>query len=430
MNVKIGGTRRPSDKYGEKDLDEDEETKRGSCHVSKDQDLSKPAFHSSELTSREKQMVVDRLQETPVLAPRIIDRRLQEIGFRGQEVARRTGAVLAYRHLQRLRRIFLEHEDPLQVSAHENYMFMGASGSGKTFLVELLFREILKVPTVIADITQFTETGYVGNDVPMLLSRLFAAAGENRGWASCGVICIDEFDKIATNGNSTRFAGQGTSKDVSGFGVQRGLLNLLGGKNAPFPLDGGYSHHGAQMEMPLGNITFIACGAFSGFTNIANAGSEKGRIGFNGKPRQASSSEAFGQLEEDMLENTDHFSSYGMLPELIGRFSRIVPFQPLDADVLRSIASQNVLQQYLMEFAREGIELIVDDEVIDLIVKSAQHRKTGARGIRAALTPYLEKAAFEFFGGIGKIVRLYAHEGTIHIHSEGTPKSAPIAEYA
>ncbi len=219
-----------------------------------------PAAHGDSVRER-----VAALEE---LSPREIDTRLSELGYRGQQEARRAASVLAYRHVRRLRRIHLEGIAP-EPGTRENCLFLGPTGSGKTFLVELLFREILGVPTLIVDATQFSETGYVGDDVTTMLSRLYEAAGGDVAWAGCGAICMDEFDKLATSRSDARFAGQQTTKDVSGFGVQRGLLNLLSAPRADFPPDFGFTSRTPPMPMELSALTFIACGAFSGLKGTA-----------------------------------------------------------------------------------------------------------------------------------------------------------------
>lgn len=353
---------------------------------------------SAAFSPRELEDVQERLQQIDVISPVEIERRLLECGYRGQQHARRAGAVLAYRHLQRLRLEFLEKLPASELPEREHYLFLGTTGSGKTYLAELLFREILPVPTLVADTTRFSETGYIGDDVQMLISHLFEIAGQNRAWASCGVVCLDEFDKLATSRSSTRFAGEGTTKDVSGFGVQRGLLTLLSGRTTTFPADFGYSGHGAQLEMPLRNIMFIACGAFSGLQGTAESLTTKSSVGFGRQGRAGRDAEIAMDVDTQLLENTTAFANYGMLPELIGRFSRLVGFQPLTEDVLRQILDETLLDRYRAEFRREGVELVIGDDVISYIVEGAYRRETGARGLRAALVPQLEEAAFETFG--------------------------------
>ena len=353
---------------------------------------------ASDFSEAEVNDVVRRLEAIDLLAPVDVERRLLECGYRGQKHARRAGSVLAYRHLRRLRLQFLEKLPVSELPEREHYLFLGTTGSGKTYLSELLFREILPVPTLVADTTRFSETGYIGDDVQMLISHLFELANQNRAWASCGVVCLDEFDKLATSRSSTRFAGEGTTKDVSGFGVQRGLLTLLSGRSTTFPADFGYSGHGAQVEMPLRNIMFIACGAFSGLQSTATTTKSKSAVGFGNLAKPKLDESIAQEVGNELMENTTAFATYGMLPELIGRFSRFVSFQPLSEEVLRDILDETLLNNYRKEFAREGVELVVEDEVVQRIVEAAHRRETGARGLRASLVPHLEEAAFETFG--------------------------------
>jgi ATP-dependent Clp protease ATP-binding subunit ClpX len=354
--------------------------------------------------------VRQRVAALEVLSPREIDTRLTDMGYRGQEEARRAAAVLAYRHVRRVRRLHLEGLAP-ENHARENCLFLGPTGSGKTYLVELLFREILAVPTVMADATQFSETGYVGDDVNTLLSRLFEAAEGDLAWASCGVICMDEFDKLATTRSDSRFAGQQTTKDVSGFGVQRSLLHLLSATRADFPPDFGFTSRTRPLSMEMTGITFIACGAFSGLKGTAEGLARTERLGFGREPKRKDTEAIAERLTEDELEQTTAFSRYGFIPELIGRFNRILPFAPLDASTLKDILQVSVLRTYEREFEQEGLKLVVEPQVRDWVVARALKRETGARGLRASLAPVIERAAYEYFGQQGTASIRLALEG-------------------
>ncbi|WP_434386200.1 AAA family ATPase [Melittangium boletus] len=339
----------------------------------------------------------ERVAALEVLSPRQIDQRLTELGYRGQTEARRAAAVLAYRHVQRLRRVHLEGL-ATEPGARENCLFLGPTGSGKTFLVELLFREVLGVPAVVVDATQFSETGYVGDDVRTMLSRLYEAADGDAEWAACGAICMDEFDKLATSRSDARFAGQQTTKDVSGFGVQRSLLNLLSAARADFPPDFGFTSRTPPLPMELSTLTFIACGAFSGLKGTAEeTGGPKERLGFGRDVRKREVAIA-ERVTDEQIEQTSAFARYGFIPELIGRFNRIVSFSPLDAVTLADILEDNVLRGYAREFSHEGLELVVEPAVREWVVTRALKRETGARGLRAALVPQLERVAYEHFG--------------------------------
>jgi ATP-dependent Clp protease ATP-binding subunit ClpX len=361
----------------------------------------------------EKPTIQDRVRALPLLPPPECDARLTAAGYRGQGAARRAGAVMAYRHVRRLKRVVLEGADPEAIGSHDNYLFIGPTGCGKTYLIELLFRDILQVPTLIVDVTQYSETGYVGEDVNMILSRLFEAADQDLLWAACGVVCLDEFDKLASSRSNARFAGEGTTKDVSGYGVQRGLLTLLAGREMMFPVDFGYAHLGPKINMPLWGVTFVACGAFSGLKTTADLLGESERIGF-GRTAKPQRPEAIAvRFDDRVLEQTAAFARYGFLPELIGRFSRLVSFAPLDESTLRAILVDSVVKPYVEEFAGEGVVLTVDQGVFDNVVAQALKRELGARGLRAALLPYLEDAAYASFGQEPSQVHLHLDQGEI-----------------
>jgi ATP-dependent Clp protease ATP-binding subunit ClpX len=339
----------------------------------------------------------------PTLSPRQVFEILGEQGYCGQEKPRRLISLMAYRHVKRLKQIYLYGIPREQLPPKQNVLCIGPTGCGKTYLVELLFEHILQMPTVIVDITSYSETGYVGQDVNSLLTNLLytAPANMNPLIASVGVICLDEFDKLAASTSAVRFAGQGTTKDVSGFGVQRELLKMLEGGEVTIPLDFGLSTYSSRAVISTRDIPFLACGAFSGIAEISRRRAG-GSIGFGRKGRAVRLEDKIAiALEDGEVEDVANFQQYGFLPEMMGRFTTVVNFAPLDAETLRTILERNVIGQFEKEFADEGLELIIAEEVIEAVVRGALRKETGARGLNAMLTKHLEEAAFEAFGTRG-----------------------------
>ena len=341
------------------------------------------------------------VRELPVPSPREIFDELDTHGYRGQEAARRAVALMAYRHVRRIKRIYLDGAKRDDLLPKSNYLLIGPTGSGKTHLVELLFQKILKLPTAIVDITTFSETGYVGQDPSTIVTRLLHAADDNPLMASIGIICLDEFDKVASGQNNAIFAGAGTTKDVTGMGVQRELLKMLESSEVIVPTELTHSQYGDHLVMSTADIAFVACGAFSGFQQVSRRRSHMD-IGFGreallgSKPGGDPDAIAVNMTPEE-VENVANFQAYGFLPELVARFTRVVPFAPLDQATLRQILHANVVQKLEREFADEGFTLKVDDAVLDKIVAEASTRETGGRGLASLLTRHLEEAAFDSF---------------------------------
>jgi ATP-dependent Clp protease ATP-binding subunit ClpX len=320
--------------------------------------------------------------------PAEIAAEIERLGYKGQDEQRRALALMAYRHVRRLKRIHVEGVAARTLPPKQNVLMIGPTGCGKTFLVELLFRSFFKLPTVVVDITSFTESGYVGDDVRTVLTRLVAAAGDDAYLAECGVVCLDEFDKLASSGSSARFAGQGTTKDVSGYGVQRELLAMLESSTVSVPMDYGFSAFGQRAEIATRDIPFIACGAFSGLDELLRE--RRADIGFRGSSPDAAS-------DPLTLDEVEVFQKFGFLPELIGRFARVVSFAPLPRATLRAILVENVLPQFQNEFRGEGLQLVVTDAALEHIITRSERRGTGARGLHTELVAAVERAAFETF---------------------------------
>ncbi len=327
------------------------------------------------------------IDEVPLLSPIDISSELEKLGYKGQIDQRRALSLMAYRHVRRLKRIYLEGEPPESLPPKQNILMLGPTGCGKTFMVELLFQNILKLPTVIVDITSFTESGYIGDDVRTILTRLMLNADGNQHLAECGVVCLDEFDKIASSSSNTRFAGQGTTKDVSGYGVQRELLGMIHGTDVVVAMDYGFSEYGHRVQVSTHNIPFIACGAFSGMDELLRE--NRSNIGFRNAPGD--------DLSQLTLDEVGSFQKFGFLPELIGRFSRIISFPKLSTETLKQILKENVLPQFSNEFKAEDLELIVSEAALDHLVGRSEKRDTGARGLQTELVAAVERAAFDTF---------------------------------
>ena len=339
------------------------------------------------------------VRELPCPTPQELFQALHELGYRGQDHARRALCLMAYRHVKRIKRIYVEGLDRAELPKKSNLLCVGPTGSGKTFLVETLFGKVCKLPTALVDITTYSETGYVGQDPSTILTRLLHAADENPMLAAIGIVCLDEFDKIASGQNNAIFAGAGTIKDVTGMGVQRELLKMLESSEVLVPLELTHSSYADHVVMSTADIAFIAAGAFSGFQQIAHRRAMRDAIGFGRAQEGGGDSEAIAvDFTADQVENVANFQAYGFLPELVARFTRVVPFKALDAATLRDILTADVVTRTSREFKLEGFELEIHDEVLDHIVEGALARETGARGLASSLMRELEEVAFGRFG--------------------------------
>ena len=354
-------------------------------------------------------------EQIPLDAPAIIFDKLSSMGYRGQDAARRSVSLLAYRHVRRLKRLYMEGVPRELVAPKPNALLVGPTGCGKTFLVECLFERILKLPTVVVDVTGFSETGYIGNDAVTILTQLLNRAGDNPLFASGGVVCLDEFDKLASTSNRARFDGEGSTKDVSGLGVQKELLRMMEVGEIPVPLDHNNSSYSGKVTMRTDDITFLACGAFSGLKRIASRGGAGSEVGFLSIPTARTGDTIAARYNDAELGRIENFQTYGFLPELIGRFTRIVALEPLSRATLREILEDNVIGRFTREFADEGLKLRVTERVIDHIVTLALERETGARGLNAIMTHLLEDTAFNTFGQGGGTVTVDVKKGTLDV---------------
>jgi ATP-dependent Clp protease ATP-binding subunit ClpX len=306
-----------------------------------------------------------------LLKPHDIKQHLDEYVI-GQDQAKKVLAVAIYNHYKRI----LNSEDKDEVEIEKsNVLLVGETGTGKTLLVRTLAK-ILKVPFCIADATVLTEAGYVGEDVESVISRLYQASDYDADATQRGIVYIDEIDKIARKGDNPSI-----SRDVSGEGVQQGLLKLLEGTIANIAPEGGRKHPDQKfVKIDTRNILFICGGAFNGIEKLIAKRLNNSSIGFNStKKDRIKDSDLIEQIAPSDLK------SFGLIPEIIGRMPMITFLQPLDREALQNILvkpKNALLKQYIKLMELEGIKLSFDKKAIDLIISKAVEFKLGARGLR------------------------------------------------
>ena len=261
--------------------------------------------------------------------------------------------------------------------AKANVLLIGPTGCGKTMIAKTVAK-YLDVPFAIGDATSLTESGYVGDDVETLISRLLNNAKGDVRQAERGIIFIDEIDKIARKSESTSI-----TRDVSGEGVQQALLKLVEGTKCRVNLTGNRKHpSGEVVEIDTSNILFVCGGAFTGLEKIVQRRTANNAIGFGSKISKELTTKAFKEV------NPDDLNKYGLIPELIGRFTNTVALEELSLDDLKHVLSgveNNLIEQYKYLFGLDKLTLDITSDAVDAIVKRTQTLKTGARGLHTEL---------------------------------------------